>query len=214
VGVNAELGRFTTFLNLLDMCAVAVPAGAVAGLPFGVSCIGPAFSDLVQLDMARRVMGAGIPAPATWAEARRGRLSPPGALIAVVGGHLSGQPLNHQLTERGARLLGPARTADCYRLHALATDPPKPGLRRVDAGGGPVAAEIWELPPVAFAEFVAAVPPPMTIGPVLLEDGTSVPGFLCEPVALSDAPDITVYGGWRSYRAASITAQAPARTRS
>jgi allophanate hydrolase len=213
VGVNAELGRFTTFLNLLDMCAVAVPAGAVAGLPFGVSCIGPAFSDLVQLNMARRVVGAGIPAPATWAEARRGRLSPPGALIAVVGAHLSGQPLNHQLTEWGARLLGPARTADCYRLHALATEPPKPGLRRVDAGGGPVAAEIWELPPVAFAEFVAAVSPPMAIGPVLLEDGTSVPGFLCEPVALSDAPDITVHGGWLEYLADSAPAQDPSGTR-
>jgi allophanate hydrolase len=196
------------------MCAVAVPAGAVAGLPFGVSCIGPAFSDLVQLDMARRVVGTGILAPATWAEARRGRLSPPGVLLAVVGAHLYGQPLNHQLTERGARLLGPARTAGCYRLHALATDPPKPGLRRVDAGGGPVALEIWELPPVAFAEFVAAVPTPMAIGPVLLEDGTSVPGFLCEPAALSDAPDITEHGGWLNYLAASTPAQSPAGTRS
>jgi allophanate hydrolase len=95
----------------------------------------------------------------------------------------------------------------------LATDPPKPGLRRVDAGGGPVAAEIWELPPVAFAEFVAAVSPPMAIGPVLLEDGTSVPGFLCEPVALSDAPDITVHGGWLDYLADSAPAQDPAGTR-
>ncbi|HEX4162122.1 MAG TPA: allophanate hydrolase, partial [Acidimicrobiales bacterium] len=85
VGVNADLGRFTTFVNLLDMCAVAVPAGAVAGLPFGVSCIGPAFSDLVQLDIARRVEGNRIPAPATWAEGRRGRLSPPGVLLAVAG---------------------------------------------------------------------------------------------------------------------------------
>jgi allophanate hydrolase len=211
VGVNAELGRFTTFLNLLDMCAVAVPAATVAGLPFGVSCIGPAFSDLVQLDMARRVVARRVPAPATWADARRGRLCPQGALLAVAGAHLSGQPLNHQLTERGARLLGPARTADCYRLHALATEPPKPGLRRVDAGGGAVTVEIWELPPCAFAAFVAAVPAPMAIGPILLEDGTSVPGFLCEPVALHGAPDITIHGGWRNYLAASMPAQAPGR---
>jgi allophanate hydrolase len=206
VGVNAELGRFTTFLNLLDMCAVAVPAATVAGLPFGVSCIGPAFSDLVQLDMARRVVSTGMSASTTWREARRGRLRPPGALIAVVGAHLSGQPLNHQLTERGARLLGPARTAGCYRLHALATDPPKPGLRRVDTGGDSVAVEIWELPPVTFAEFVAAVPAPMAIGQVLLEDGASVSGFLCEQVALHDAPDITVHGGWLDYLAASTPA--------
>jgi allophanate hydrolase len=214
VGVNADLGRFTTFLNLLDMCAVAVPAASVAGLPFGVSCIGPAFSDLVQLDMARRVVGNSNPSPAKWSEARRGRLCPPGVLLGVVGAHLSGQPLNHQLTDRGARLLGPARTAGCYRLHALATDPPKPGLRRVDAGGGTVEMEIWELPPVAFAEFVAAVPNPLAIGPVLLEDGMSVPGFLCEPVALSDAPDITVHGGWLHYLADSALAQDPAGTRS
>jgi allophanate hydrolase len=212
VGVNAELGRFTTFLNLLDMCAVAVPGPPVAGLPFGVSCMGPAFSDLVQLDIARRVVGEGIPASATWTEARLGRLSPPGVLLAVVGAHLSGQPLNHQLTERGGRLLGPALTASCYRLHVLATDPPKPGLRRVAAGGDSVAAEIWELPPVAFAEFVAAVPAPMAIGPVLLENGTSVPGFLCEPVALHDAPDITVHGGWRDYLAGCTPAQRLAGT--
>jgi allophanate hydrolase len=214
VGVNRELGRFTTFLNLLDMCAVAVPAGTVAGLPFGVSCIGPAFSDLVQLNMARRVVGTGTPAPATWREARRGRLSPPGVLLAVVGAHLSGQPLNHQLTERGARLLGPARTAGCYRLHALSTDPPKPGLRRVDSEGDSVKVEIWELPRVAFAEFVARVPAPMAIGPVLLEDGTSVPGFLCEPVALHDAPDITVHGGWLDYLDVSTPAYEPADTQS
>jgi allophanate hydrolase len=96
----------------------------------------------------------------------------------------------------------------------LATDPPKPGLRRVDAGGGTVEMEIWELPPVAFAEFVAAVPNPLAIGPVLLEDGMSVPGFLCEPVALSDAPDITVHGGWLHYLADSALAQDPAGTRS
>jgi allophanate hydrolase len=201
-GVNADLGRFTTFMNLLDMCAVSVPAGTVGGLPFGVSCIGPAFSDLVQLDLARRLVGVSPPAASSWREGRRGRLCPPALPVAVVGAHLSGQPLNYQLTERGARMLGPARTAACYRLHSLATDPPKPGLRRVDAGGAQVALEVWELPPAAFGDFVAAVPPPLVIGSVLLEDGTSVPGFLCEPVALDGAPDITGHGGWRDYLAA------------
>ncbi len=200
VGVNVKLGRFTTFLNMLDMCAVAVPAGKVGGLPFGVSCIGPAFSDLVQLDLARRLEGGPPGGPAgTWQSARRGRLAPPAVPVAVVGAHLSGQPLNSQLTGRGARLLGVARTAPCYRLHALATEPPKPGLRRVEHDGSHIELEIWELAPSRFADFVASVPPPMAIGTVVLEDGSGVPGFLCEPVALQDAPDISAFGGWRRY---------------
>jgi allophanate hydrolase len=200
VAVNVELGRFTTFLNLLDMCAVAVPAGSVDGLPFGVSCIGPAFSDLVQLQLARRIEGCGPAGPTgSWHDARRGRLAPPGLPIAVVGAHLAGQPLNDQLTDRGARLLAPARTADCYRLHVLATEPPKPGLRRVERGGSHIDLEVWELAPARFADFVASVPPPMVIGTVVLDDGSSVPGFLCEPAALDDAPDISGFGGWRGY---------------
>jgi allophanate hydrolase len=200
VGVNVALGRFTTFLNLLDMCAVAVPAGNVDGLPFGVSCIGPAFSDLVQLDLARRLEGRRQESSAhSWQSARRGRLSPPAVPIAVVGAHLSGQPLNAQLTDRGARLLGTARTAACYRLHALATEPPKPGLRRVERDGSHIHLEIWELAPSRFGDFVASVPPPMAIGTVMLEDGSSVPGFLCEPVAFEDAPDISASGGWRRF---------------
>jgi allophanate hydrolase len=200
VGVNIELGRFTSFLNLLDMCAVAVPAGQVSGLPFGVSCIGPAFGDLVQLDLARRLESCEPATPAgPWQEARRGRLAPPALPIAVVGAHLAGQPLNHQLTDRGARLLATSRTADCYRLHALATEPPKPGLRRVERGGAHIELEVWDLAPARFADFVASVPPPMTIGTVVLEDGSSVPGFLCEPVAFRGAPDISAYGGWRGY---------------
>jgi allophanate hydrolase len=200
VGVNIGLGRFTTFLNMLDMCAVAVPAGNVGGLPFGVSCIGPAFSELMLLELARRLEGQERGGPArTWQSARRARLSPPAAPIAVVGAHLTGQPLNSQLTDRGARLLGTARTAPCYRMHALPTEPPKPGLRRVQRDGTHIELEIWELAPSRFGDFVASVPPPMTIGTVILEDGSSVPGFLCEPVALQDAPDISVFGGWRRY---------------
>jgi allophanate hydrolase len=200
VGVNVKLGRFTTFLNMLDMCAVAVPAGTVGGLPFGVSCIGPAFSDLVQLDLARRLESGQPREPArTWQSARRGRLAPPAVPVAVVGAHLTGQPLNFQLTDRGARLLGAARTAPSYRLHTLATEPPKPGLRRVERDGSCVELEIWELAPSRFADFVASVPPPMAIGTVVLEDGSGVPGFLCEPVALQNAPDISAFGGWRRY---------------
>jgi allophanate hydrolase len=199
VGVNTGLGHFTTFLNLLDMCAVAVPSGVVAGQPFGVSCIGPAFTDLVQLEIAARLEGSTSPAPACSPLRSTLRLRPPALSLAVVGAHLSGQPLNHQLTERGARLRRSTRTAACYRLYALATEPPKPGLARVTGGGLPIDVEVWDLAPARFADFVASVPPPMSIGTVLLDDGTSVPGFLCEPVALEGAPDISEFGGWKTY---------------
>jgi allophanate hydrolase len=220
IGTNTRLGRFTTFLNLLDMCAVAVPFGVADGLPFGISCIGPAFHDLVQIDLARRVErveraeraespgGRGAEAAPSWRQAGRGHLAPPAVALAVVGAHLSGQPLNHQLSERGARLLGPARTGPNYRLYALETVPPKPGLRRVRHGGAHVAVEIWELPPVGFADFVAHLPSPMAIGSLELDDGSMVPGFLCEPVAIEGAVDITSHGGWRAYLAAPSDARA------
>jgi allophanate hydrolase len=197
--VNSGLGHFTTFLNLLDMCAVAVPARVAAGQPFGVSCIGPAFTDLVQLEIAARLEGSASPAPTFLPLRSKLRLRPPALSFAVVGAHLTGQPLNHQLTERGARLRRSTRTAACYRLHALATEPPKPGLARVTRGGLPIDVEVWDLAPARFADFVASVPPPMSIGTVLLDDGTSVPGFLCEPVALEGAPDISEFGGWKTY---------------
>jgi allophanate hydrolase len=208
IGTNTELGRFTTFLNLLDMCAVAVPFGASDGLPLGISCIGPAFHDLIQIDLARRVERSGrvqergTEAAPSWRQAGRGHLAPPALAIAVVGAHLSGQPLNHQLTDRGARFLGPARTAPTYRLYALETVPPKPGLLRVRQDGAQVAVEIWELPPVGFADFVAHLPAPMVIGSLELDDGSMMTGFLCEPVAIEGAVDITSHGGWRAYLAA------------
>jgi allophanate hydrolase len=122
--------------------------------------------------------------------------------IAVVGAHLQGQPLNHQLTDRAARLITSTRTASCYRLFALATVPPKPGLMRVDSAdalGAPIDVEVWELDAPAFGDFVAHVPAPMCIGQVQLADGREVSGFLCEPIALEGAAEITHFGGWRAY---------------
>ncbi|HEX3793024.1 MAG TPA: allophanate hydrolase [Acidimicrobiales bacterium] len=198
IGVNTRLGQFTTFLNLLDQCAVAVPAGRAAGLPFGVSCIGPAFSDRVQADVARLVEGSG--------PARLPQLSPPALSIAVVGAHLAGQPLHHQLSDRGARLVRVTSTAPSYRLYALDTVPPKPGLVRVADGGASITLEVWELSPAGFGDFVAHVPAPMAIGTVALQDGSSVSGFLCEPFALDGALDITDYGGWVAYLRSGATA--------
>jgi allophanate hydrolase len=126
--------------------------------------------------------------------------------IAVVGAHLNGQPLNHQLTDRSARLMTATRTASCYRLFALATQPPKPGLLRVHADDPLAAAidvEVWELDAASFGDFVAQVPAPMCIGQVELADGRDVSGFLSEPIALEGATEITHFGGWRAYRDAA-----------
>jgi allophanate hydrolase len=167
-----------------------------------VSCIGPAFSDLVQLQIAE--LFEDLPAreeSGDWRQAGDGQPNPTGIALAVVGAHLSGQPLNHQLTERGGRLLGPANTAATYRLFALPTEPPKPGLVRVGEGGAAIALEVWELPPSGLADFVASLPAPMAIGTLELADGATVTGFVCEPIALEGALDISAFGGWRNYLA-------------
>lgn len=179
LGANARLGRFTNSTNLFDLAAVAVPAGEVAGLPFGVMLIGPAFTD----ERLTRIAA----------------LLQPQTQLAVVGAHLSGQPLNPQLLALGARLDRTTTTAPVYRLHALRTTPPKPGLVHVGEGGAAIEAEVWRLPAEGLGRLLAALPRPMTLGSVQLADGSTVPGFLCEPSALKAAKDITPYGGWRSY---------------
>jgi allophanate hydrolase len=179
VGANARLGRFTNSANLLDMCGVAVPAGTVDGGPFGVMLLGRAQCDDRIAEIAAL-------------------LEPP-LRVAVVGAHLSGQPLNHQFLALGARLADATTTAPAYRLYALDTTPPKPGLVRVAEGGAAVEAEVWELTAAALGTLTAALPRPMALGSVELADGSAVPGFLCEPQALSGARDITRYGGWRAY---------------
>ena len=123
--------------------------------------------------------------------------------LAVVGAHLSGQPLNHQLTDRGATLASTTLTAPIYRLHALDTTPPKPGLARVLPReiGHSIEVEVWELLPAAFASFVDAIPAPLGVGRVQLADGSDVAGFICEPYALTGAPDVSEFGGWRAYLA-------------
>ncbi|MFC9330632.1 allophanate hydrolase [Kitasatospora sp. NPDC057015] len=194
VGVNTRLGRFTNSTNLLGLCALAVPAGEVGGLPFGVMLIGRPHTERRLGLLARQLAGAPPAAP------RPG--GPPGTVrLAVVGAHLSGQPLNGQLLALGAALAARTGTAADYRLYALDTVPAKPGLVRVAAGGASVEAEVWELPAAGLGELTAALPEPMAVGSVRLADGTRVAGFLCEPAALEGAEDITGYGGWRGYLA-------------
>jgi allophanate hydrolase len=196
ITLNSNLGLYTQFVNLLDLAAVAMPAGFRSnGLPFGVSLIGPAFSDEALLALAQR-FGDG-------AAASLDRV--PGCVIlAVVGAHLRGQPLNHQLTQRRARFVRECRTAPDYRLFALSSSiPPKPGLMcDPDFAGDGIEVELWAMPENQFGGFVAAVPPPLTIGNVALDDGTQVKGFLCESAAVSTAAEITRFGSWTRYLAA------------
>ena len=179
LGANARLGRFTNSTNLFGLAAVAVPAGEVAGRPFGVMLIGPAHTD----ERLARVAAL---------------LTAPPLRLAVVGAHLTGQPLNGQLLSLGGRFVRTTTTAPAYRLYALDTTPPKPGLVRAREGGAAIEAEVWRLPAEGLGALVASLPRPMTLGSVELADGTSVPGFLCEPEALDGAREITAHGGWRA----------------
>ncbi|HEV7752654.1 MAG TPA: allophanate hydrolase [Baekduia sp.] len=191
IGVNSRLGIYTNFANLFDLCGVAIPAGQADGGEFGVTVLARAFADRVAADVAALVTGT----PAAAAAA----LAPPGIELLVIGAHRRGQPLNRQLTERGGRYLATVQTAPAYRMYALDTEPPKPGLVRVDGGGEPVEGELWALPPAALGTFLAALPGPMVLGPVALADGRTVVGFGCEPLAVVGAPDITHHRSWPAY---------------
>ncbi len=210
IRLNGNLGYYTNFMNLLDYAATAVPTGFVpSGLPFGVTLFAPAHRDVPLLGLAGRLqdlcvqtLGAtGLPRPTTVP------IAPPASVsglvrVAVCGAHLSGLPLNPQLTSRGARLVGAVKSAPVYRFYALPGGPPhRPGMVRVAEGGGAVAMEIWELPAREFGSFVAGIPAPLGIGTVLLEDGTSVLGFVCEAIAAQGARDITALGDWRVFLA-------------
>ena len=193
VQLNTNLGYYTNFVNLMDLAAVAMPAGFRRdGLPFGVSLVGPAFSDAALLALASRFAG----------DSAQTSGDAPGCIhVAVVGAHLSGQPLNHQLTDRGARLVQSCRTSPEYRFYALAnTSPPKPGLVREPGFEGPgIAIEVWAVPSQHFGSFVAGVPPPLGIGSIQLDTGEWVKGFICEPAGIAGAAEITEFGGWGRY---------------
>jgi len=208
VVLNRHLGTYTNFVNLLDYAALSVPSSfRPDGLPFGVTLVGLAGSDWQLAELGQRYHHAtGLPQGASNeplpAPAALPGIQPAATVrLAVVGAHLSGMPLNSQLTSRGATLVGPARTAPDYRFYALpGTVPPKPGLLRVAPNeGAGIALEIWEMPVQHYGSFVALIPAPLGIGTLALEGGGSVQGFVCEAHALQGAEDITHLGGWRAY---------------
>jgi len=208
VRLNRNLGQYTNFVNLFDYAALSVPSLIRAdGLPFGITLIGRSGSDWQLADLGQRYHHASglclgatsntLPAP----QNIPGLQAPTTVRVAVVGAHLSGMPMNWQLIERGARLVGSAHTSPDYRFYALPdSHPPKPGLLRVAPGqGAQIALEIWEMPAAHYGSFVALIPAPLGIGTLLLADGTQVQGFVCEAQALGAAIDITHLGGWRAY---------------
>ncbi|GAC1612047.1 MAG: hypothetical protein NVS3B27_00010 [Novosphingobium sp.] len=197
VALNSALGFYTNFVNLLDMAAVAVPAGSRANhTGFGVTLIGPADSDTALLDVADAYLAAAqlAPAPSLDLEGKMQTVK-----LAVVGAHLKDMPLHWQLTSRNATLVGAFETAPNYRLYAMADSvPPKPALVHSE-DGGTIALEVYEMGVAEFGSFVVEVPAPLAIGTVTLADGSSVKGFVAEPRALAGAEDITALGGWRAY---------------
>ena len=216
---NSRLGTYTNFVNLLDMCGIAVPTGKrTDGLPASITLLAQSGRDGLTAALARDIhqaagvsMGAtGWPLPAA--------ASPTSGVggdmidLVVVGAHLSGMQLNVQLRDLDAEFSRAAQTSDDYRLYALVGQAPaKPGMIRVEPGrGGRIDVEVWQLTPAAFGQFVAAIPSPLGIGSITLSDGTVAKGFLVEPAAISGATDITDFGGWRNY----VAAQTEQRARS
>jgi allophanate hydrolase len=207
IELNSRLGTYTNFVNLLDLCALSLPSAIRPdAVPFGITLLAPAGQD-AQLAGIGRVfhadtrltLGAKGVAQAPLRETAS-LLSGDEIPIAVVGAHLSGMVLNGELKALGGRLLEATVTAPDYRLYALETTPPKPGMLRVETGtGASIELEIWALPAASFGKFVAAIPPPLSIGTVRLKDGRAVKGFLVEAADINGAREISAFGGWRAF---------------
>lgn len=205
VAYNSQFGTYTNFTNLADLSALALPGPFRAdGLPAGITLIAPAWQDRAlagfglrwQQQMALPLGATGRPQPA---QPTALPASSDHVRVAVVGAHLTGMPLNFQLTSRNAVLVEETRTASYYRLFALLEGPvKKPGLLRDDSGAA-IAVELWDIPLARFGEFVAEIPAPLGIGSLTLADGRIVKGFICEPAVLSQALEITEFGGWRNW---------------
>ncbi|MBV9565844.1 MAG: allophanate hydrolase [Bradyrhizobium sp.] len=211
IELNSRLGTYTNFVNLLDLCGLALPSAlGTDNRPFGITLLAPAGRDALLAGIGR-VFHADTALPLGAKGLAQPPLSPlpPRAgtddiEIAVVGAHLSGMALNGELQVLGGRLLESTMTTPDYRLYALHGSPPRPGMLRVEAGAGAaIELELWALSALAFGKFVAAVPPPLSIGTVRLAGGRAVKGFIVEAASVQAARDISAYGGWRAFMAES-----------
>jgi allophanate hydrolase len=222
IALNARLGTYTNFVNFFDMAGMAVPSTIDAtGRPAGVTFLGKAGQDASLAEIGGRyhaatglrlgaLAGTHVPVMSSGTnDGQRAESRPSRIEIAVVGAHLSGMPLNHELVSLRGQLVAAATTTADYRLFALpGTVPPKPGMLRVAPGrGAAVEIEIWSLDPAAFGTFVAAVPAPLSIGSVRIADGRLIKGFLVESESIQGARDVSEYGGWRAAQKALATRQ-------
>jgi len=210
IELNSRLGYYSNFVNLLDLAAVAVPAGfRKDGLPFGITLVGPRSTDRSLLELASGLHRAAVdtlgatrwtfpPAPPAAGDDSRGDDSEEILALAVCGAHMQGLPLNYQLRAGGGRLLRKVRTAPCYRLFALPGGQ-RPGLVRVREGGAPIELEVWTIGAAHLGSLMRGIPAPLGIGTVELEDGEKVHGFLCEAYAAEAAQDITRFHSWRAW---------------
>lgn len=205
IGNNSHFGTYTNFTNLADLAALAIPANLRAdGLAFGITLIANAWHDQALAEFGQQWQSTlSLPLGAThrevYVDANPQLPSTHHIRVAVVGAHLTGMPLNFQLTTRDARLVETTTTSADYALFALnGTIPPKPGLARVNTGQK-IIVELWDIPTARFGEFVAEIPTPLGMGNVELNDGRWVKGFICEPYGLNDAENISHFGGWRAY---------------
>lgn len=213
VRLNSNLGRYTNYMNLLDLAAWAVPSGFLdTGMPWGVTFFAPAFSDRFLGVLAASFHAAGaLPVGRTLLRSDEAPLppqieTPPMMMkIAVCGAHMAGLALNWQLTSRGGRFVGEVLSAPVYRLYHLPSPkegvPARPGMVRVAEGGASIAMEIWQIPFTEAGSFLEGIAAPLGLGRVALEDGGTVCGFICEGLAANTAEDITSYGGWRAWLA-------------
>ena len=197
---NSNLGTYTNFVNLLDLCALTMPTPARDdGRPGSLTLIGPAGQDAALAAVALALDGLTIAAEGVPEDQ---------IAIAVCGAHMSGLPLNHQLTELGGRFLKATSTAPCYSFHALAGGPPvRPGLVRRQTGGASIALELWTLPKTSLGHLICQIPAPLGLGSIELEDGSRATGFLCEAAGTLGATEITSAGGWRQYLSDGVAAQ-------
>lgn len=204
VQLNSNLGYYTNFMNLLDCAATAIPAGRLpgTGMPWGVTLFGPAFCDVFLLELAESFLATEASGRSRSVADLRESYADSRMEVVVCGAHLSGLPLNHQLTSRGATLVEATTTAPVYRMWALPAVgglPPRPGLVRTEENGASIEVEIWSIPDKNLGSFVAGIAAPLGIGQVELASGREVTGFLCEASAVTEAEEITNLGGWRRY---------------
>ncbi|WP_372634751.1 allophanate hydrolase [Cohnella sp.] len=191
VRTNTQMGLYTNHCNLLELCGAAIPFGEAAeGVPFGITLFAPS---------SRENLAIGAALAATSGSAQPEKTAAAGhTFVAVCGLHMRGYALEKQMLQLGAKFVREARTAPKYALYRLPTVPPKPGMVKREGQGKAIELEIWEMPLASFGSFVSDIPGPLGIGKVELEDGTEVPGFVCEGYAAAGAEDITSFGGWRA----------------